>query len=142
VRIACHPWVDWFKLARRIHELRQRFRATPEVEQDLPMKTLEHGSVEVVQWRGGGRGEQPECRLWIPGSVLGGRRLYPPACPLARAGSECRGTLEEGGGRGESAAGARTLGRSLEVGRDGFRRARRPSALYARRAGQDRARHR
>ena len=88
--------------------------AAPLVKGDLPAQLLHLRDLQLVQWAGLDRDQQPQGRIQAPGIALGPRRGEQPLRPAAGCGGEQRRPLQERGRRGQPATTLRPARRPFQ----------------------------
>ncbi len=112
------PGVERFEASRGLEQLRWNAAAAAGGERDLPAQQVGPGSLELIKRSGLRRSQQPQGRIERAGlgrCARGGQRALRP---LGRLKRQRRGTLEESGRRGQTAARLGAVGGSLELGCD------------------------
>ena len=139
VRGAGQGRVDRLQPPGGAEQQRGRVVAAPLVKGDLPAQPLYLRDLQLVQWPGLDRDQQPQGRVQAPGIALGPRRGEQPLRPAAGCGGEQRRPLQERGRRGQAATTLRPARRPLQFRGNVLIRPRRGLGPVPRPDGRDRA---
>ena len=118
VGLARQPGIEWFETSGGLQQQRRGVASAAGGERDLPAQQVGPGALELVERLCLGRGQQPQRsveRARLGRCPCGGQLALRPE---SRLGRESGGPFEEGGCRGQAAAGLRPAGGSLELGGD------------------------